>query len=166
MDAEEAMETLRGGLWHTTSERRYEGILSSRAILVEPPVTEHGRWGTRCGPGGWGYVRTLGGVSLFDFAGFDVECYEAKCPMSSWREFVPFRRSWGASVWIEIDREKASEGLLPGKELVARQHQEKAHRHRIMPHVEACYLGDVPEDLFVQILVIGTGDQAFRPMGK
>ena len=25
MNAEESMETLRGGLWHTTSESRYEG---------------------------------------------------------------------------------------------------------------------------------------------
>lgn len=28
---------------------------------------------------GWSYVRTLGGVSLFDFAGFDPEAYEEEC---------------------------------------------------------------------------------------
>ena len=162
MDSEDAIETLRSGLWHTTSERRYEGILSRGPSSWSRRFAEHERWGTRCGPQGWGYVRTLGGVSLFDFAGFDVDCYEARYPSSSWREFVPFRRSWGASVWIEIDREKASEALLPGEELVARQHKERAHRHRIMPHIEACYLGDVPEKLFVRVLAIGTGDQAFR----
>ena len=162
MNAKEAIETLRGGLWHTTSERRFEGIKSRKAILPEPPLREDERWGTRIGPDGWPYVRTLGGVSLFDFAGFDPEAYDARCPMSSWREFVPFRRSWGASVWIEIDREKAAEALLGADELLARQHRERAHRHRIMPYIEACYLGDVPSELFVRALVIGIGDTEFR----
>ena len=104
----------------------------------------------------------MGGVSLFDFAGFDLEAYDARCPVSSWREFVPFRRSGGASVWIEIDREKAAEALVGADELVARWHREKAHRHRIMPYIEACYLGDVPSELFVRALVIAIGDTQFR----
>ena len=30
------------------------------------------------------------GVSLFDFAGFDSEDYEARYPISNWREYVPY----------------------------------------------------------------------------
>ena len=162
MNVEEAIGTLGGGLWHTTSERRYDGILSRMAILAEPPIPDDERWGTRCGPAGWPNVRTLGGVSLFDFEGFDVETYEGRCPSSSWREFVPFRRSWGASAWIEIDRVGAADALLGGDELLTRQSEEMAHRHRLMPYIEACYLGDVPRGLFVRGLVAGSGDAAFR----
>ena len=162
LDAEEAMETLRGGLWHTTSQERFQGIRSRKAILSEPPLGEDERWGTLIGPEGWPYVRTLGGVSLFDFAGFDPEAYDEECPLSSWREFVPFRRYWGASVWIEIDRGKAAEALVGADELVTRWKRQKAYRHRIMPYIEACYLGDVPSRLFVRALVVGTGDTTFR----
>ena len=162
LDAEEAIETLHGRLWHTTSEERFEGIRSRNAILSEPRIPDEERWGTAIGPDGWPYVRTLGGVSLFDFAGFEPETYSERYRMSSWREFVPFRRFWGASVWIEIDREKAAERLVGADELVTRQNREKAWRHRIMPYIEACYLGDLPSRLFVRALVIGSGDAAFR----
>ena len=47
-------------------------------------------------------------------------------------------------------------------ELIARWNREKAYRHRIMPYIEACYLGNVPSDLFVRALVVGTGDREFR----
>ena len=164
MNAEEAMETLGGGLWHTTSESRYEGILASGAILAAPLIPEEERWGTRCGPCGWPYVRTLGGVSLFDFEGFEVATYEARCPSSSWREFVPFRRAWGSSVWIEIDRERVVSGLLDGEALLARQHGESAHRHRLMPYIEAAYLGDILTGFFSRVLVATSGEEGFRPV--
>lgn len=156
------MDTLRGGLWHTTSEERYEGILAAGAILAKPPIPDEERWGTRCGAWGWPYVRKLGGVSLFDFEGFDVETYEARFRLSSWREFVPFLQAWGSSVWIEIDRTLATAGFVSGKALLARQHEEAAHRHRLMPRIEAAYLGDVPTEFFSRVLVVGKGDADFR----
>ena len=156
------METLRGGLWHTTSEERFERIRSQKAILSKPPLGEDERWGTLIGPEGWPYVRILGGVSLFDFAGFDPEDYDVKCPSSSWREFVPFLLAWRASVWIEIDREKAAKALVGADALIERWNREKAYRHRIMPYIEACYLGDVPSELFVRALVVGADDTEFR----
>ena len=144
MSPAKAIQILGGGLWHTTSEARFEGIRSAKAILAEPPIPETERWATRCGPAGWPYVRKLGGVSLFDFAGFCPRTYEAKYPLSSWTEFVPFRWEWGASVWIEIDRKGAAAKLVGPADLVDRWKREKAYRHRIMPHIEACFLGDLP----------------------
>ena len=67
-------------------------------------------------------------------------------------------------MWIEIDREKTAKFLVGADELVARQDREKAQRHRIMPYIEACYLGDLPSGLFVRALVIGNGDPQFRSM--
>ena len=161
------MDTLRGGLWHTTSEQRYEGILAAGAILAEPPIPDEDRWGTRCGAWGWPYVRKLGGVSLFDFEGFDAETYEARFPLSSWREFVPFRQAWGSSVWIEIDRALALTGFVSGKALLARQQKEEAaHRHRLMPCIEAAYLGDVRAEFFSRVLVVGKDDVDFRLVAK
>lgn len=156
------MDTLRGGLWHTTSEQRYEGILAAGAILAEPPVPDEERWATRCGAWGWPYVRKLGGVSLFDFEGFDAEIYEERFRLSSWREFVPFRQAWGSSVWIEIDRALASNGLVSGQALLARQHEEAAHRHRLMPRIEAAYLGNVRAEFFARVLLVGKDDVDFR----
>ena len=167
MDAEEALKTLNGRLWHTTSEPRFQGIRKARAILHAPSVAdvaENERWGTACGPSGWPYVRTLGGVSLFDFAGFDPEAYEEKCPSSNWREFVPFRDDWGASVWIEIDRERVAPNLVGGGDLLERCNRDRAHRHRLMPYIEACHLGDVPKGVFVRALVVRRGDSQFKPL--
>ena len=162
MNAVQAMETLRGGLWHTTSEACYEGILSSQAILAEPPIPESERSRTRCGPSGWPYVRTLGGVSLFDFDGFDVQAYESKFQSSSWQNFVPFQHSLGAAVWIEIDRNGARENLMTGCEVLQKRQKDKAFRHELMPCIEACYLGNIPKDLFMRVLAIRKGDAAFR----
>ena len=103
-------------------------------------------------------------MSLFDFAGFDPEDYEARYPISNWRHFVPYKKSWGASIWIEINREKAADNLVEANELVARWHKEKAHRHKLMPFIEACYIGDIPSGLFMRTLAVKNGDTEFRSL--
>ena len=61
------------------------------------------RWSTKAGPEWYPYVRTLGGVSLFDLREFEPDSYRERCPLSTWTEFVPYREDWKASIWIEID---------------------------------------------------------------
>src|SRR5438128_1622189 len=95
------LQELLGGLWHATHPDRFAQILTSGALLPEPEIPDSERWGTLQGPTFYPYVRTLGGVSLFDFGGFDPDIYREKYPMSSWFNFVPYRREWGCSVWIE-----------------------------------------------------------------
>jgi hypothetical protein len=90
---------LRERLWHTTTPDRYESILRSGSILPNPEIPESDRWKTSRGPHYYPFVRTLGGVSLFDFHGFDPEAYSAKYPFSSWREFVPCRPEFEAAIW-------------------------------------------------------------------
>jgi len=75
---------LRGRLWHTTSFDRYQKIVESGFILPSPPVPDDERWGTIQGPDYYPYVRLLGGVSLFDFNGFDPDSYGEKYPLSTW----------------------------------------------------------------------------------
>jgi hypothetical protein len=140
---------LIGHLWHTTKLGRYQKILTDGAILPEPNLPDSERWKTSRGKDYYPYVRILGGVSLFDFYQFEPDTYSEKNPMCSWNEFVPWRESWGSSVWIEIDRHQAlPPAFIPGPDLVAKWKGENAYGHTIMPHIEAAYLGPVPITMF------------------
>jgi hypothetical protein len=99
---------LCGGLWHTTHPDRFKPILSGGAILPEPNIPDGDRYCTGLGKDHYPYVRTLGGVSLFDFNGFDTDAYTNEYPSSTWATFVPYRTDWGSSVWIEINREQVA----------------------------------------------------------
>ena len=140
----DVLVTLNGGLWHTTSPERFDSIARDQAILPEPPIPDADRWGTAAGPAGFPYVRTLGGVSLFDFADFNPDTYGVCYPMSNWTAFVPFRDEWGAAIWIEIDREAVRAALIPPAKLVQRWKDTDSYRHRLMPHLEAAHLGPIP----------------------
>ena len=127
--------TLRGGAWHTANSERYKGILSEGAILPEPPIPDSDRWGTGLGTIGCPYVRSIGGVSLFDFREFDSEEYSEKYPISSWREFVPYRSAWGDAIWIEIDVSEVVAGFISGREILDRWKAEQA-TNRFMPLID------------------------------
>src|ERR1039458_8070893 len=127
--------TLRGGAWHTANSERYKGILSEGAILPEPPIPDSDRWGTGLGTIGCPYVRSIGGVSLFDFREFDSDEYWEKYPISSWREFVPYRSAWGDAIWIEIDVSEVVAGFISGREILDRWKAEQA-TNRFMPLID------------------------------
>ena len=74
MKREALMEILNGGLWHTNPDR-FQKILERGALLPEPDLPNAERWFTGSGPKHYPYVRHLGGVSLFEFAGFDPKLY-------------------------------------------------------------------------------------------
>lgn len=153
---------LLGGLWHTTSSNRFQKIIESGYILPNPPVPDQERWGTNQGPDFWPYVRFLGGVSLFDFDGFDPDVYSENYPLSSWREFIPYRRKWGHSVWIEINRETIVEGFISSVMLLAKWKQDEAYRHRIMPYIEAANLRPIPLVAFSRVFKCGNDTKDFE----
>jgi hypothetical protein len=143
---EGVLAELRGGIWHTTNQSRFTQILEAGAILPEPDIPERERWGTARGSDGHSYVRSIGGISLFDFRNFDAEVYEAKVPGNSLGYFVPCCSQWDSAVWIEID-----EGLTPafisGVALLARRDAEGSCR-RIMALIEAAHIGPLPSAAF------------------
>ena len=145
------LKTLRGSVWHTTNSERYKDILLERAILPEPPIPDRDRWGTAVGTIGCPYVRSIGGVSLFDFRDFDSEVYSEKYPISSWREFVPYRSAWGEAIWIEIDVSQLIPGFISGREILDRWKAEHA-TNRFMPLIEAAHIGALPSKAFRQVL--------------
>lgn len=154
------LRQLYDGLWHTTHPDRFQSILKSGAILPEPNIPNEERWITKDGE--YPYVRTLGGVSLFDFSKFDAEEYSRTYRLSSWFEFVPYRESWSCSVWIEIDRTKILSGFISGNELLTRWKAKAAHKHPLMPKIEAAHVGMIPREAFKRAFTVYAGDHQMR----
>lgn len=164
MTRELILTELYGRLWHTTHPDRFRDILVSGAILPEPDIPESDRWKTSRGKDLYPFVRTLGGVSLFDFHQFDPKSYTQKCPMSAWHEFVPYRKTWGCSVWIEIDRGQVASQIISGPDLLAKWNSDRAHQHTIMPYIEAAHLGPLPRTAFTRAFLVGEGDSGFHSL--
>jgi hypothetical protein len=161
---------LCGRLWHTTHPDRFKSILMSGAILQEPNIPDEERYCTGGGKEHYPYVRTLGGVSLFDFYKFDPDdfddanpdAYAKRCPSSTWGTFVPYRTDWGCSVWIEIDRERVASQFISGSDLLAKWKSDSAYGHNIMPEIEAAHLGPISCTAFKRVLLVRKNDNEFR----
>jgi hypothetical protein len=158
------LRELIGGLWHTTHPDRFAHILVSGGILPNPDLPDTKRWKAAHGPHYHPFVRTLGGVSLFDFHQFNPEDYSEKYPLSSWAYFVPYSLEWGCAVWIEIDREQTSQNFVSASEVVAKWTAEKAHRHTIMPNIEAAHLGMLPRSAFKRAFKVYKEDSEIHPL--
>lgn len=143
MKHQDVLAELVDGVWHTTNQDRFLRIRECGAILPDPNISEHERWGTAVGREGYPYVRSIGGVSLFDFRGFAAESYSAEYRASSWETFVPCLDSWDSAVWIEIDHESLGSAFISGVELLAKRNAEGSCR-RIMPLIEAAHIGPLP----------------------
>ena len=164
MTLELILKELNSRLWHTTHPDRFSAILKSGGISPEPDIADSDRWKTSQGKEFYPYVRIIGGVSLFDFNDFDPESYEQSYPMSSWQTFVPFRRDWGSSVWIEINRERVADQVISATELVAKWNSDQAYRHTIMPYIEAAHLGFLPRGAFRRAFLVRDGESQFHPL--
>jgi hypothetical protein len=149
---ERVLAELRGGLWHTTRPDYFRAILKSGAILPEPDIPEKERHGPLEGQRGHPYVRTLGGVSLFDFTDFDP-AYQEERYRSSYAYFVPCQLQWESAVWIEIDREIVAPNLIEPRALLAKWKSEKSVR-RFMAEIEAAHIGPIPASAFKRAFLV------------
>ena len=150
---------LQNGLWHTTNRERYAKIIALKAILPNPPdMPDSERWGSSDNPP---FVRSLGGISLFEFNNFDPERYATTHPASSWQHFIPYKRSWGISVWIEIDRSQIEKEFL-NAEVVADKWNINC-KGNLMPRIEAACLGPIPLQAFQRVLTFGEKQPYFIP---
>lgn len=139
-DAADALAILSGRVWHSTSPARWAMCRDAGLIMAVPPLPDSERLGRADMPG---YVRWLGGVSLFDLRGFDPDAYDARCPSSNWRYFIPFRRDWGEAVWLEVDIDRCGDRFVSGAELRERW-LAGDYMGRLMPVIEGAFLGDLP----------------------
>lgn len=153
-----------GHLWHTTNPERFEGILATGAILPKPDISYMKNWKTLGGTDYCPYARKIGGVSLFDFDGFDPELYSANYRNSSWYTYVPYCEDWGVAVWIEIDREAIAAQFISCADLVASWKIDKAERHAIMPNLEAAHIGRIRKAFFKRAFIASRGGITAIPL--
>lgn len=138
---------LHGRLWHMTHPDRFTKILETGWLRVNPDIPNSERWSSSQ-PKDYPFVRSIGGISLFDFTDFDPEKYENDYRMSNWFDFVPHLKRWGGAVWIEIDRQAVVVPFVPADELEKRWDQDGLRRHKRMPQIEAAHIGDMPLSAF------------------
>jgi hypothetical protein len=158
------LKEIVGGLWHTTHPDHFTKILESGGISPEPDIPDNERFGTAAGENDYSYVRSIGGVSLFDLHDFDPDSYSDKFPASSWAYFIPCHLAWGCAVWIEIDREKTASRLISPAELKIKSDSENAHRRRRMPGIEAAYRGILPRTAFRRAFIVHKNDIQLQPL--
>lgn len=155
-------EILRGALWHTTSAERFKEILKDGFILPNPLISDSERWSTACGSELYPYVRSINGVSLFDFNDFDELEYSKKYTNCQWRYFVPCLSKYDTALWIEINPEKVANNLISGKVLLERWKQQNAYKHKIMPIIEAAHIGPIPMCAFRRVLNYSADAKEFK----
>lgn len=154
--------TLVNRIWHTTTEERFKSILSDGAILPEPVIPDSERWGTAMGPEKYPFVRSIGGVSLFDFRDFQSEQYEHRYPNSSWRTFVPCRTKNESAVWIEVRLSEIEGNFVDGLTLLNRWKRSREQHRKLMPLIECAHLGSIGVNAFGKIYIYRAERQCFE----
>lgn len=136
---------LRKSIWHTTHPDRFEKTLRTGEILANLDIPDAECWTTSRGPDYYSYVRHIGGVNRFNFCGF-----------------VPIYRGWPNSIWLEIDTREVNGEYVEAKKLWERQDTEGAHRHTLVPRIEAAVIGSIPLGVIEAAHVIREGSEAFE----
>lgn len=144
---------LRPGLWHSTPPTRYRAILDSGEIRPDG------------GQGGNVYKGSLA-VSICAVSLFDFESASEEDALGTFRQWCT--HLWSPdidtrlTVWIRLKRD-----LLPGRLILATEvgelvtREEKNH----YPRVEACHLGPVPANAFIDIIAVGCCGFERLPIG-
>jgi hypothetical protein len=147
------LELLRSGdLWHTTTPCRYRQIRSSGCIVPDPPNLVGRRFGGES-QAEWPVGRSVGGVCLFDFCGFDPEGYVQQYPLSDWRVFLPFNEPGYNAIWMKIDR-SALPGQLLSPDEVRRLSEQTSPPRKYFPRIERVHVGSIPTTAFNRTLAV------------
>lgn len=157
-------KALLGGIWHTTKPEHFKSILKDRFIFPEGPIPDSERWGTTKGSHSYPFVRSINGISLFDFRAFDEGTYSNQYPNSMWKNFVPYTQGWDTAIWIEIDISKVNSNFIDGKALLVQRKKQKQYNRKIMPLIEAAHIGPLPKQAFRQILTYSRDIGEFNPL--
>ncbi len=123
---------LKGKVWHSTSILNAKEIVAHGEILANPDIEAERRWGGTC-ESKYPFVRTLGGISLFDFR---LPKAHSNDLLVRW---VPCHVNLTATVWFEIDTSKLQGFFLSAEETRIRW-QEAGMDRQFMPHLEASCL--------------------------
>ena len=138
----ELIEKLAGTVFHVTQTDSLESILASGGLL---PNLE----GSRQSPfenSGNGFFRSMGCVSFFDYRKYgspEWEEHAHKCMPT-----LAFRQSRSIAVLFLSESEHTK--LIPW----SLWKETESWSQRVVPHVEAGYLGEVPLALISKVLLV------------
>ena len=147
---------LFGSVWHTTSLERYSMIVGDGCIKANPDIPDSERWGTKLGEKYFPFVRSLGGISVFDFRDFDAGA-------TDWATFVPCRTEWQSAVWIEVDISKLGDSFKSAQSIRQLWHQMGSTR-KFITQIEGAVIGSIPTLAFKQVLVYDTQKSSFSTL--
>lgn len=127
---------LKGRVWHSTSKENALKIDKHGYIVAEPDIDESKRWGGKS-QSVHPFVRSIGGISLFDF----------RLPNSHISEilysFIPCRAGWSQTVWFEINVLYLDDSFLSAEQVRLRWIKAGMNR-QYMPKLEAASLRPIP----------------------
>jgi len=142
---DELWEVLRGHLWHATSSTNARSILDSKKIKHDIPEAFY------CDA----FVRSFGGVSLFDFR---VPPNALQLDPSSWRGWLGREKRAPVAVWFRIDVNACAQDSIIEPAALFGMWQCYGGNLKILPAVEAAHVGPVPIDAIASVLLIDAFD--------
>ena len=142
---------LKKGVWHSTSSERYIKILESKYILPEPAIPNEERCSQVRGGKLCSFVRSIGGVSLFDFHHLNVVEYSNTYSLSILAAFVPCRIGWDETIWLELDVEKMNAAYLSPYEVMLKRNHAKSGQ-QIIPELEGAHIGAIPTSFIKRVM--------------
>ncbi|HIF9218062.1 TPA: hypothetical protein ACX6QF_003606 [Photobacterium damselae] len=135
-------------------------IINDGCIQANPNIPDNERWGTKLGEKYYPFVRSLGGVSVFDFREFDVQVHNNKFG-NDWATFIPCRSDWQSTIWIELDISKLGNNFKSGQTIREMWHKMKSSR-KFISKVEGAVIGSIPISAFKQVLIYEKCNEKFR----
>ena len=70
------------------------------------------------------------------------------------------------AIWIELDIDIIKKDFIDGITLIKQWDQQKAHRHKIMPRIEAAHIGPVPIKAFKRVLKYSPKTKVFMNISE
>lgn len=138
-------------IWHVTSKTNFERIISDGEIKAEPDIPDELRYATFKGLSYYPLVRSLGGISLFDFTVQEQSAVHYRTAI----EFPPYSCSEESSVriWIEIDRDSIIDRIRPNDYLKKIWKDGNQHR-RFIPVYEIAVIGAISTTSFIRSIEV------------
>lgn len=155
---EKIIKYLLDTVCHTTTVASFLKIYESGYIKGEPnqKTLEHKIYSNCLDMNNTTYVRSIGGVSLFDFKNFSLQEYDTYFKEGSYGElyrFLPMHQrneKDGMSIWLVIGGNYTDKYI---DRLSLKNMWEKQKNSMFMPNVEATILEDIPINWIKKVIV-------------
>ena len=152
------INNLLNSVCHTTTISSFIKIYESKYIYVypDPKILEHEKYGNVNCPNNNTYVRSLSGISLFDFKDFSLEEYDKffKPSYGDLYRFLPIHKrneKDKISIWLIIDVTLTDKYI--NREKLYSQGSSESKNSQFIPKAEATILGDIPIDWIKEVII-------------